>query len=370
MKILEQVEFKNLKLRNRTAWTPAVTCLADMDGMMTPELIDRHMKRAKGGFALLMVEACGVNKMKSPGLLRLCGEEYVEGHKKLNDACHKYGTKTTIQLIHYMKQSPRNNYKRPIEEMDAEEIKGVIQEHIDSAVFAKKAGYDAIELHVAHGYTLSSFISLLNSRTDEYGRNTKGRCKIVVDIIEGCRKALGDDYCIGLRISGEEFVKGGNTLKQTTEIAKIFCEAGVNFISVSAGGKTEDGPWYTGYSGERCMAPALYPQGLHVYLGKAITKVCREYGVPTIIAGKIDTLEYGEQVLEEDGADIIGYCRPGIADPEFINKAATKDPSLVKCVYCNTCMDRDRAHVPVNCIVWEKVCEKQGVDPYAPLYKG
>ncbi len=372
MKILEPVKFKNLELKNRVAWTPAVTCLADMEGFMTDELIDRHVKRAKAGVGFIQLEACGVNKLKSPSLLRLCGDEYVEGHKKLTDACHAYGAKLSIQLIHYVKQSPRNNYKRPIEEFPPEEIQQTIDEFVESAIYAKKAGYDAIELHAAHGYTLSSFISLLNKRTDEYGKTVRGRCKIVTDIIARCRKELGDDYCIGARISGEEFVIGGNTLVQTTEIAKILCEAGLNFLSVSAGGKTEDGFWYTGYSGERCMAPASYPMGLHLYLGEAIREVCKPFGVPVIIAGKIPTLKYGqEEVLDKGKADIVGICRPLLADPEWVSKQAEgKDNEVVKCVYCNTCMDRDREHVPVNCIVWEKVCEKKGIDPYAPVYKG
>ncbi|MDR2861036.1 MAG: NADH:flavin oxidoreductase [Syntrophobacterales bacterium] len=372
MKILEPIKCKNLELKNRLAWTPAVTCLADEDGFVTDALIDRHAKRAKSGVGFIMVEACGVNRDKSPMLLRLCGDDYIEGHKKLTDACHAYGAKLSIQLIHYMKQSPRNNWKRDIADLSKDEIDQIVREYVNSAVCAKKAGYDAIELHVAHGYTLSSFVSLLNKRNDEYGKTTAGRCKIVTDIIARCREELGDDYCIGARISGEEFVMGGNTLKQTTVIAKIFCEAGLNFLSVSGGGKTEDGFWYTGYSGERCMAPASYPLGLHLYLGEGIREVCKDYGVPVIIAGKIPDLKYGEEeVLARGKADIVGVCRPMLADPEWFNKQLEgREGEIVKCSYCNTCMDRDRAFEPVNCIVWEKFCAKKGVDPYVPLYRG
>jgi len=372
--ILQPAKFKNLELKNRIEWLPAVSVLAGHDdGYLTDELIDRHVKRAKGGFGLIDVEACGINTMKSPGLLRLIDDEQVKRHKIMTDAVHAYGCKMTVQLIHYVKQSVKTGWKFPIEDFTKEDIQGIEQEFVDATVRAKAAGYDGVEYHVAHGYTLSSFISLLNKRTDEYGGNEEGRCRIVTEIMEKARKAVGEDYCLGARISGEEFVNGGNTLKHTTKIAQIFAKAGMNFLSVSAGGKTEDGAWYMGYSGNRCMPPAYYPYGLHVYLADGIKRALREIGsdMPVIVSGKIDTLERGQEVFNNGSADIIGYCRPGICDPEFVNKSAGINPEpLVKCVYCNTCLERDQRHEPVNCIVWEKVCEKKGVDPYAPLWKG
>lgn len=372
--ILKPAKFRNLELKNRICWLPAVSVLAGHDdGYLTDALIDRHVKRAKGGFGLIDVEACGINTMKSPGLLRLVNEEQAARHKVMTDAVHEYGCKMTVQLIHYVKQSVKTGWKFPIEDFTKEEILGIEDEFVNAIVLAKKAGYDGVELHVAHGYTLSSFISNLNKRTDEYGRGIEGKCRIVTEIMAKAREAVGEDYCIGCRISGEEFVNGGNTLKHTTRIAQIFAEAGMDFISVSAGGKTEDGAWYKGYSGNRCMPPEYYPYGLHVYLADGIKRALREIGsdIPVIVSGKIDTLERGQEIFTNGQADIIGYCRPGICDPEFVNKSAGINPEpLIKCVYCNTCLERDQRHEPVNCIVWEKVCERKGVDPYEPLYKG
>jgi len=372
--ILQPVKYKNLELKNHIEWLPAVSVLAgDEDGYLTDALIDRHLKRAKGGFGLIDVEACGINDMRSPKLLRLINDEQVKRHKQMTDAVHAYGCKMTVQLIHYVKQSVRTGWKFPIEDFTKEDILDIEQQFVDATVRAKAAGYDGVELHAAHGYTLSSFVSLLNKRTDEYGGNEEGRCRIVTEIVEKARKVVGDDYCIGARISGEEFVNGGNTLKHTTKIAQIFAKAGMDFISVSAGGKTEDGAWYMGYSGNRCMPPAYYPYGLHVYLADGIKRALRDIGsdMPVIVSGKIDTLERGQEVFNNGSADIIGYCRPAICDPEFINKSAGINPEpLVKCVYCNTCLARDQRHEAVNCIVWEKVCEKKGIDPYEPLWKG
>lgn len=371
MKILEPVSFRNLELKNRIAWTPAVTILADEAGYVTDELIDRHVKRAKTGVGLIQVEACGVLDRKSPNLLRICDDSHIEGHRRMVDALHKYGAKVSVQLIHYMKQSVRTGWKQDVKDLTLEEIEEIKQQFVDAAIRSKQAGYDAVELHAAHGYTLASFISLLNKRNDEYGKNAVGRCKIVTDIIRRIRSEVGDDYCIAARINGDEFVRDGSTVAQAPEVARLLCEAGLDLISVSAGGKTEDGAWYTGYSGERTMPTSQYPWGCHVYLAEAVRKEAVKYNVPVITAGRIQSLEHGEQILREEKADIIGYCRPLLCDPDWLTKEIEgRFDDIVKCHYCNHCQERDRNFEPVNCIFWEAHCKKLGIEPYAPVYKG
>lgn len=359
MKVLEPVKFKNLELKNRIVWLPAVSWLADEEGFVTDELIERHVERANGGVGMIIIEATGVLDRKSPKLLRINDDKYLSGLTKLVDAVHEAGAKISIQLIHYVKQS-RSGWKQDVKDLTDEEIEQCIQDFVDATVRAKKAGFDAIELHDAHGYTLSSFTSLLNKRTDEFGRGTAGKCKIVTDIIRRAREAVGPDYCIGIRISGEEFVLGGNTLKQTREMAKIFGEAGINYMSVSAGGKTEDGAWYKGYSGNRCMPTANYPDGLHRYLADGIREILEPMGIPVIVSGKITSLEMGEDVLDKGEADLIGVCRPLLADHEWITKQVEgREKEIIKCIYCNGCLEKDQTWDPVNCVVREKVLAKQ-----------
>ncbi|MFR5881733.1 MAG: hypothetical protein ACLUEQ_13460, partial [Cloacibacillus evryensis] len=261
-----------------------------------------------------------------------------------------------------VKQSVRTGWKQAVEDLTYEDIDLCKRQFVESTIRAREAGFDGVELHVAHGYTLSSFISLLNKRTDKYGRNTEGRCRIVTEIMEDIRKEVGDDYCVGCRISGEEFVKGGNTLKQTTEIAKIFAGAGMDFISVSAGGKTEDGAWYTGYSGNRCMPTAEYPWGLHVYLSEGIKNALREIksDIPVVVSGKVKDLQHGEEIFESGKADLIGVCRPALADPDWIKKQVEgREKEIVKCVYCNGCLERDQRHEAVNCVIADKIAERK-----------
>ena len=352
--LLSPVKFKNLTLKNRIVWLPMVSWLADEDGFVTPELIERHRRRAEGGVGLIILEATGVLDRKSPKLLRISEDKYMPGLEKMVQSVHDAGAKMSIQLIHYVKQS-KSGWKQKVEDLSYEDIKQIKEDFVQGALRAKKVGFDAIELHVAHSYTLSSFVSYLNKREDEYGANAKGRAKIVTDIIEMCREELGDDYCIGARISGEEFVIGGNTLKQTKPIAKLMAEKGLDYLSVSAGGKTEDGYWYRGYSGSRAMPTANLPYGCHVYLSKGIREELAPLGVPVIASGKINTLELGEQILAAGNADLIGVSRPLLADPDWIYKQQeNRQKELTNCVYCNVCLERDQRWEPVECIVAEK----------------
>lgn len=358
MKILSPVKFKNLSLKNRLVWLPMVSWLADEGGYVTPALIERHRRRAEGGVGLIILEATGVLDRKSPRLLRINDDKYLPGLEKLVQAVHDAGSKISVQLIHYVRQSSKG-WKQKVEELTYDEINQCKEDFVQGAIRAKKVGFDAIELHVAHSYTLSSFVSLLNKRTDEYGANTKGRAKIVTDIISMCREKVGDDFCIGARISGEEFVAGGNTLKQTKPIAKLMGEAGLNYLSVSAGGKTEDGYWYRGYSGTRAMPTANLPYGCHIYLSKGIREELAPLGVPVIASGKINSLELGEQILNEEKADLIGVSRPLLADPDWIIKQAeNRQKEIIPCVYCNTCLERDQKFEAVECIVAEKRAKK------------
>lgn len=151
----------------------------------------------------------------------------------------------------------------------------------------------------------------------------------------------GDSYCIGARISGEEFVIGGNTLKQTKPIAKIMAKAGLDYLSVSAGGKTEDEYWYRGYTGSRAVPTMNLPYGCHVYLAQGIREELAPLGVPVIASGKINSLEMGEQILTEGKADLIGVSRPLLADPDwFLKQKENKKSEIVPCGYCNNCLEK------------------------------
>jgi dimethylglycine catabolism A len=185
------------------------------------------------------------------------------------------------------------------------------------------------------------------------------------EIYDKIRAAVGADYPVGIRINGDDFLKGGNTLAQSRIIARRMAEKGIDYISLSAGGRYEDSPGvipnyelpanyppFGGYSGERAMPPAYMPEAVNVYLAADIRKTIRAAGftVPVITAGRIPYPALAESILEDGQADIIGLSRPLLRDPDWGVKAREgREKEINRCVYCNYCLERENYGEPGLC---------------------
>jgi 2,4-dienoyl-CoA reductase-like NADH-dependent reductase (Old Yellow Enzyme family) len=222
-----------------------------------------------------------------------------------------------------------------------------------------------VELHFAHAYTMASFLSRYNKRKDDYGGSFKKRLRLAEEVVEASRRAVGDDFVLGARINGDEFTAGGNTLKQSRPIALRLAEMGLDYISVSAGGKFEDAvpkegetlDPYTGYSGFRTMPPKWMPEKVNVYLATDIKSTLKAAGFsPTVItAGRILTADVAEGILQNNEADMVAIARPILCDPYWPNKLkAAREKDILKCIYCNECREAEGAFEEVTCIQWKK----------------
>ena len=244
------------------------------------------------------------------------------------------------------------------------------------AVRARAAGFDFVELHMAHFTTLASFLSLVNKRKDEYGGDFEGRVKLPTEVVLATRKAVGDDYLVGARILGEEFTKEGNTLLQSARVGRRLASLGLDYISVSAGERFEDAdtplpnmpPFAgTGYSGYR-MSPRWWnPDGVQVYLAEGVRQAVREagYTTPVVAAGKIRMPDLAEEILAQGKADFVGMARTLFADPDWPAKAkAGKPDEIVKCAACGYCSESDERYETVTCIEWPK----GALNPPSPWY--
>ena len=268
------------------------------------------------------------------------------------------------QIIHFMKIS-RSGYRQKVEDLSIREIKEIPGLFAGAAERARTAGFDAVELHFAHAYTLSSFLSRHNQRKDEYGGSLKNRLRLAEEVVEASRKAVGGDYVLGARINGDEFTLGGNTLQQSRSIALRLAELGLDYISVSAGGKFEDAVAkqgealvpYTGYSGHRAMPPHWMPEKVNVYLAADIRKTLRlgGYQTPVVAAGRIPNAGVAESVLEDNEADLVAIARPTLCDPNWPRKTAEgREQEILRCVYCNKCKEADESFQKVYCAQWKK----------------
>jgi 2,4-dienoyl-CoA reductase (NADPH2) len=185
--------------------------------------------------------------------------------------------------------------------------------------------------------------------------------KLPIEVYQAVRKLVGENYPLGVRINGEDFVIDGNTLAQSTMIARRFAQLGADYISVSAGSRFEDAKIpgegnppdpMSGYSGHRMSPWYWWPDGTHVYLAEGIRKAVREAGfdTPIVTAGKIREPKHAEEILEQGKADVIGLCRALLADPDWPMKAKEgREKEIVRCVACNWCLEADSRYEQVKC---------------------
>ena len=240
----------------------------------------------------------------------------------------------------------------------------------DAAERARRAGFDGVELHFAHAYTMASFLSRTNVRTDGYGGSREGRVRLALEVIDAVRKRVGKKYCVGTRFLGDEVIPGGSRLEDAVWYARQFAAAGLDFLSVSKGGKFDDAKQprvghavypYTGPSGQECMPTVRIdadgPFGRNVPLAAAIRQAVRAdgHGTPVVTAGGICTFEQAEGILQRGDADIVGSARQALADPDWFRKARLgRGDAVRRCVFTNYCEGLDQMHKKVTCKLWDK----------------
>jgi 2,4-dienoyl-CoA reductase-like NADH-dependent reductase (Old Yellow Enzyme family) len=240
----------------------------------------------------------------------------------------------------------------------------------DAAKRAREAGFDGIELHYAHAYTMASFLSAQNTRKDGYGGEKENRVKLPLEVYRTVRKAVGTDYVVGLRFLGDEVIQGGNRLEDAVYFGLEFARAGFDFLSISKGGKFEDAKQpkigsavypYTGPSGYECMptmnSDEIGPFGRNINLAAKIKQTINEAGflAPVVTAGGISTFELAEKTLQERKADIIGSARQSLADPDwFLKIKLGAGQEIRRCNYTNYCEALDQLHKEVTCKLWDQ----------------
>ena len=350
---------------NRIMRTSMVSGLATEDGLVTDALKQRYRREAKGGVGTLVVEAAVVLPSRSTYNLRISDDSFTDGLKGLVDAIRSANseTKIGIQIMHFLKIA-RSGWRQKVEDFKPEELPLIIEQHANAAKRVLTAGFDFIEIHMAHAYTLASFISRSNRRTDAYGGKLGNRMRLPIQVYEAVRETVGNDFPVGVRINGEDFTAEGSTLLQSTRVARRLARFGVDYISVSAGSRFEDAAApaantppdpMSGYSGHRMSPWWWFPDMTHVHLSQAIREHVRDGGfnIPIVAAGKIRTPHEAERVLAQGKADLIGLCRPLLCDPDWPNKAREgKSKDIVRCTSCNWCLEADSRYDKVTCSRW------------------
>ena len=249
----------------------------------------------------------------------------------------------------------------------------------DAARRAREVGFDGVELHYAHAYTMAGFLSALNDREDGYGGPRENRARLPLEVYRAVRERVGDDYVVGVRFLGDEVIAGGNRIDDAAYFGIEFARAGFDYLSISKGGKFEDAEQpkvgqavypYTGQSGYECMPTTLSdergPFGRSVPLVAQIKHAVNAAGftTPIVATGGITTFEQAEAILQSGDADMVGMARQALADPDWFRKVRLgRGDEVRRCTYTNYCEALDQAHRQVTCKLWDrKELDEPGIE--------
>jgi dimethylglycine catabolism A len=438
-RLFQPLSIGPVHLEQRT-WVPAmVPWRATEDGYVTDEVIDWYARFARGRPGAIVVEATGIRDVPSGPLLRIGHDRFLPGLQRLTDAVRRASegrTRLYIQLIDFLnirrRPAPDKYFARflaitdahrralgdaslPDEEVRArlrglasdelarvltreelealqygyrERVTDVHLPHVrdlpaqmpglfaDAAVRAQEAGFDGVELHYAHAYTMSSFLSRTNTREDGYGGARENRVRLPLEVFAEVRRRVRSDFAVGCRFLAEECIEGGSELADAIYFGVAFAKAGMDFLSTSRGGKFDDAKQpgvgeaaypYTGRSGYECMpqfiSDARGPFGRNIEPTAAIRRAIRAAGLetPVVCTGGIHNFEMAEKLLVEEQCDVVGAARQSLADPDWFRKVELGLGDTVRiCEYTNYCEGLDQKHKPVTCQLWDKLPSDDG----------
>jgi 2,4-dienoyl-CoA reductase-like NADH-dependent reductase (Old Yellow Enzyme family)/thioredoxin reductase len=340
--LFSPVLIRTVEIPNRFTVPAMVMNYCREDGYPTEQYFRYHEAKARGGWGLIItqdyaVEPRGKGYSHIPALWE---DGQIEPHAELPRRVHRYGSKIFAQIYHAGRQSNREimgmqpvapspipcpTKKAMPHPLTEEEIRDIIRKFGDTALRARKAGFDGVEIHGAHGYLVAQFLSAYsNKRTDQYGGSIFNRARFALEIIRDIRLKAGNDYPIIFRISGDEFVPGGRTIEETKAVCMLLEDAGVDAIHVSAG---------VYGSRHRVVPPARMPHGHIVDHAAEVKSVV---SVPVITVGWINDPIMAESIIRSGKADMVAMGRASLADPDLPNKTAAQ--RLEDIIYCIGCM--------------------------------
>ena len=239
-----------------------------------------------------------------------------------------------------------------------------------AAARAREAGFDGVELHFAHAYTMASFLSRTNVRNDGYGGSRDARLRLPLEVYDAVRTRVGADWCVGTRFLGDEVIAGGSAVDDAAHYGAAFAQRGFDFLSISKGGKFDDAKQpsigaaaypYTGPSGHECMPTVRSdergPFGRNVHLASDIRAAVRAAGreTPVVAAGGICAFDQAEAILRDGHADLVASARQSLADPDWWMKMRTgRGQEVRRCIFTNYCEGLDQKHKEVTCQLWDR----------------
>ncbi len=362
MKSFERTRIKGLSLENRYVYSATWDGFADDKGFCTPGNREILVERARGGVGLIITGMAFVSAegRGAPWQLAIYGDEFIPGLAEMAAAIHEAGGKVVLQLAHGGCYAPPDLTGSDVlgpstnksgdfpecREITLDEIRQVVESFAKGAGRAKKAGFDGVQLHAAHGYLLSQFLSpFFNKRTDEYGGSIGNRARILLEVVRAVRNEVGEEYPLLVKINSEDFLKDGLVVDEMLQVCAMLEKAGVDAIEISGGTIFASGAY------SPCRVGGAVSQDKESYYLEAAARYKESIGVPLMLVGGIRSLEVSEQLTNDGMADYISLCRPLIREPGLIKRWQSGDARPATCISCNGCFGPPMKGAGLKCIL-------------------
>ncbi len=360
--LFEGIEINGMVLKNRSVRSATWMGMAEKGGRCSTRLIRRMEALARGEVGLIMTGFAYVmqNGQALTGQLGIHDDAMIPNLSKLTKRVHASDGKIAMQIVHAGVQTVMREkedqpiwgpsrvynklFRRTPKAMTQGEIKATVQAFARAAQRVKRAGFDAVQLHGAHGYLVSQFLSpLTNKRTDKYGGPVENRARFLFQIYRAVRKSVGKDFPILIKLNTKDFVRGGFHERDALFVARRLDDMGMDAIELSGG---------TPAAGD--LGPArtkIRKADDEAYFLPLAKKIKRHVSVPIILVGGIRSLKAVDDILKSGAADLVSMARPLIREPDLIRRWQQGDGKKATCISCNQCFGAARTAEGVHCVV-------------------
>jgi 2,4-dienoyl-CoA reductase-like NADH-dependent reductase (Old Yellow Enzyme family) len=367
--LFEKTTINGMTLANRFVRSATWEGMCDKDGRPTPKLASCYRDLAAGGAGLIITGYAFVRPdgRQMPGKMGIHTDEFAPDMRALTKAVHEEGGKICMQLVHAGGQTTtRAAGRRPLApsavkveqfpeepvEMSQQDIDEIVSAFGKAARRAKEYGFDAVQLHAAHGYLINQFLSpLTNRRTDCYGGTIENRCLFLLEVCRSVRAGVGADFPVMVKLNGSDNLKGGLDPGDAVYAARLLDVEKIDAIEVSGG---------TSASGKKAPVRTKIDnpdrEGYNLALAAGISKAVR---CPVMAVGGFRSLDVITRALAEDGIDYISMSRPFIREPNLVKRWQEGDRSPARCISCNGCFRPGLREGGIYCVVEKKETEKE-----------
>jgi len=362
--LFEESAINGMRMRNRMLRSATWEGMCDPDGRPTEKLINCYCDLAKGGIGLIVsgYTFVGPEGKGFPGKMGIHTDDFAADYENLTRAVHDAGGTIAIQLVHAGGQTNSKNAGRqplapsaikvdqfsemPVE-LTKDEISAIVKDFGEGARRAKAWGFDAVQLHGAHGFLINQFLSpLTNRRTDEYGGTIENRSRFLLEVCRKVRERVGENYTVFIKLNASDNLEGGLGINAAVYAAKKLAEAYIDAIEVSAG---------TPASGEKSPArEKINKPEKEAYNLEFARRIKESVSCPVIVVGGFRSYEVAEKALRDDGMDYIAMARPLIREPGLPNRWLQGDRSPAKCISCNSCFLPGLEEGGIYCVIEKK----------------